>query len=192
MAASSVSAAGSAAHTGATKSSEAASGNQRACRADEARTPKKRGNMLSSNRKPTQPCTHGRRTASDRGLNQQGAEPQRGWRIGTMQGGIWQRDLMRCVRDGTQQGGGRGCEQKRRNRRQAGIMRRHGIAGAVLGTPWIRTCVMRGRCLRRGAHLHARTITRHDDVGGCRGQGAGIGRHRQLLEQQTKQNDPRP
>lgn len=109
-----------------------------------------------------------------------------------MQRGVWQGDLMRGLRDGSQQGGRCGGEQKRRNRRQTGIMRRHGSAGAVLGAARIRTSVMRGRRLRRGAHTHARTVTRHDDVRRRRGQRTNIGRHGQLLEQQAKQHDPRP
>jgi len=71
-------------------------------------------------------------------------------------------------------------------------MRRHGIAGTVFGTPRVRTYVMHGRQLRFRAHAHRRTIARHGDVGCGRGQRAGIGRHGQLLEQQTKQHDPRP
>lgn len=71
-------------------------------------------------------------------------------------------------------------------------MRRHGSAGAVLGAARIRTSVMRGRCFRRRAHPHACTITRHDNVSGCRGQRTDIGRHSQLLEQQAKQHAPRP
>lgn len=192
MAASSVSTGGSTAHTGETKNSAAANGSQRAYCAEVARTPKRRETMLSSNRKPTQPCTHGRGMANDRGLNQQGAEPQRGRWVRTMQGGIWQGDLMRCMRDGAQQGGGGGCEQKRRNRRQAGVMSGHGSAGAVLGTTWVRIHVLRGWRLGLRAHTHARTIARHDDVGGCRGQRTDIGRHGQLLKQEAKQHNPRP
>jgi hypothetical protein len=148
--------------------------------------------MLSSNRKPTQPCAHGRWTANDRGLNQQGAEPQRGRWVGTMQRRVWQDDPVRRLRDGSQQRGGDGGDQKRRNRRRAGIMSRHGIAGTVFGTARIRIYVMRGRRLRGRAHTHRRTIARHGDVGCYRGQRAGIGRHSQLLEQQAKQHDPRP
>lgn len=124
-------------------------------------------------------------------LDQQGAEPQRGGWIGPMQGRIGQRHSI-CMHDGPQHHGGCRGEKERRNGGQAGIVRRCRRPSTVLSAARIHTVLMCGGHLCRGTHAHTRTVPRHGDI--CRrgGQGASVGRHGQLLEQQTEQRDTGP
>ena len=108
-----------------------------------------------------------------------------------MQGRVRQSHSLR-MHDGSQHHGRCRSEQERWHRGQAGIVRRHRRARAVFGATRIYTVPMRGWHLCRGSHAHSRTVTRHGDVYRGGGQGTGVGRHGQLLEQQTEQRDTGP